>query len=547
MNKIETNNTIVSVKNKRDSLNVKLSIKLFEMLFVLFLLVGASNTVLANNLVISNVSLTGRNVESSYTLVQFDISWDNSWRINDGPSNWDAAWVFVKYRKKSQTTWHHATLNWVNGTGSGDGHTVPANSNILSSNDNGSGGTYGVFIHRNADMVQGSVNYTGVQLQWNYGVDGLTDGENVEVCVSGIEMVYVPASKFYVGSGGTEIDAFYKYPTSTNPFQILSEDAITVGTTVDNLYYPATGGDQTGPIPAAFPKGYKGFYSMKYEITQEQYVNFLNKLTRGQQDARTATSVASGTSSVSSTYVMAASSTLTYRNGIRCDASIHISNPIKFYCDLNGNGTESESDDGQNIACNYLSWADVIAYLDWSALRPMTELEYEKLSRGNQAPLVNEYAWGIASASAASGISNSGSNNETASNAGANCAYNNTAGVKGPMRSGCFGQAVNTRAGVGAGYYGIMELSGNLWERTVSVGSSTGRAFTGTHGDGVLNSSGDANVSQWPGTDAVGSGFRGGNWLNGTNYLRASDRYAASNATISRYQAYGGRGVRVAP
>ena len=29
----------------------------------------------------------------------FDITWLKSWRMSDGPSNWDAAWVFVKFKK----------------------------------------------------------------------------------------------------------------------------------------------------------------------------------------------------------------------------------------------------------------------------------------------------------------------------------------------------------------------------------------------------------------------------------------------------------------
>ena len=139
---------------------------------LLLLIAISSTTAFANNVAVSNVSITGKNNVLDFTLVQFDISWDNSWRTSAGPSNWDAAWVFVKYRLKNQTTWNHATLNWVDGTGSGDGHTEPANSNIASSNDNGSGGAYGVFIHRSADMAQGSVSYSVVQLRWNYGVDG---------------------------------------------------------------------------------------------------------------------------------------------------------------------------------------------------------------------------------------------------------------------------------------------------------------------------------------------------------------------------------------
>ena len=30
----------------------------------------------------------------------------------------------------------------------------------------------------------------------------------------------------------------------------------------------------------------------------------------------------------------------------------------------------------------YISWPDLLAYADWAALRPITELEYEKAARG---------------------------------------------------------------------------------------------------------------------------------------------------------------------
>jgi len=497
--------TTVVVKRESNSLNIK---KRLQHLVLIGLFAVTSNSLFANNVVVSNVLLTGQNTTLQYTLVQFDISWDNSWRTSVGPSNWDAAWVFVKYRKKTHSNWNHATLNWVDGTGSGDGHTEPANCDINSSNDNGAGGSYGVFIHRDADMVQGSVNYNGVQLRWNYGVDGLVDGDSVEVCVFAIEMVYVPQGSFYVGSGGTESGAFYTYPTTTNAYQITSEGAITVGTTAGNLYYNSSG-DQTGPIPAAFPKGYNAFYCMKYEITQAQYVAFLNKLNAIQATTRAYT--AGG-----------------YRNGITGTPGNYITtNPY--------------------VACNSLNWADLAAYLDWAALRPMTELEYEKAARGTLTPAPNEYAWGSASITGATGISNPGLTNETASNAGANCAYGNAAGVQGPMRVGNFGQGVNTRTGVGAGYYGIMELSGNLWERCVTVGNAAGRAFTGVNGNGVINSSGDADASNWPNTTATGAGFRGGNWFDGAVYMRVSDRYHAALTFEVRYYNYGGRGVRLAP
>jgi formylglycine-generating enzyme required for sulfatase activity len=504
----------------------------------LFSFIMAVSLANANNIAISNVSITGQDNAQKFKLIQFDISWDNAWLVNSGPNNWDAAWVFVKYRSKADNTntWHHATLHYVNGTGSGDGHTEPLNSNISSSNDTGSGGAHGVFIHR-TNLGQGTVNYTGVRLRWNYGVDGLGDGDNVELCVMGIEMVYVPQGSFVVGSGGGETGAFYTHPTTTQPYQINSEDAITVGIGLGNLYYAASG-DQQGPIPAGFPKGYNATYCMKYEITQSQYVAFLNRLTYTQQVTRTAVSptLPAGTAAMTT-------STL-WRNGIEImTQGVANMTPAVYACDFTDDGNYDQLNDGQSIACNYLSWADVAAYLDWAALRPMTELEYEKAGRGNQAPVANEYAWGNTSITGATGITNPGSNNEIA-NAGANCTYNG--GVQGPMRSGTFAQALTTRVLSGASYYGIMELSGNLWERPVTVGDPFGRFFSGNNGDGDLSPAGNANTLLWPAFNAVGAGFRGGSWDDSELVVRLSDRNGAAFIFFST-ASLGGRGLRLAP
>jgi hypothetical protein len=58
----------------------------------------------ANNIAVSNASIVGQNTTAgvnnaaNFSLVKFDLSWENSWRTATGPSNWDAAWVFVKFR-----------------------------------------------------------------------------------------------------------------------------------------------------------------------------------------------------------------------------------------------------------------------------------------------------------------------------------------------------------------------------------------------------------------------------------------------------------------
>jgi hypothetical protein len=92
-----------------------------------------------------------------------------------------------------------------------------------------------------------------------------------------------------------------------------------------------------------------------------------------------------------------------------------------------------------------------------------------------------------------------------------------------------------------------MEMSGNLYERPVTVGNPTGRLFTGTHGDGLLTLAGNADVSGWPGTNGVGAGFRGGDWYNGETSLQVSGRNNAAYTYVNRYYIFGGRGVRSAP
>lgn len=66
------------------------------LLFCLFMFI--SDCSYANNIVVSNLSLTGQNIIDHCTFVKFDISWENSWRTSSAPNNWDAAWVFVKFR-----------------------------------------------------------------------------------------------------------------------------------------------------------------------------------------------------------------------------------------------------------------------------------------------------------------------------------------------------------------------------------------------------------------------------------------------------------------
>jgi formylglycine-generating enzyme required for sulfatase activity len=522
---------------------------MFKKRICFFLFILISNVALfANNISVSNISITGQNTAAgannpaNYTFVKFDLSWENSWRNSSGTSNWDAAWVFVKYRVGGGD-WQHARLH-------GSGHQAPAGSSIdvglltpgSAFNFNTNPGI-GAFVYRSANGSD-TFSPSNIQLRWNYGSNGVSDNAVMEIKVFAIEMVYVPQGPFYLGDGGNAYGGFYNPPGTSTPYQILSENTdIIVGNTSGNLYYNVASpcGDQTGTIPASFPKGFNAIYGMKYEVTQAQYVDFLNTLTLAQQTNR----IGSSPNATAGTGALDASNT--YRNGIDIQTSSVGTTPAIFACNLNGNATYNEANDGQWLACNFLSWADLAAYLHWSGLRPMSELEFEKVCRGSSFPIPGEYAWGSTTITQSANITNGGASNESCSTSNANAVYSYFGPVPGPMRVGVFANSSSTREQAGAGFYGMMELSGNNWERCVTVGNAAGRSFAGSHGNGILSGSGYATFSDWPGVDATGSGFRGCLWSGNTSDLSVSDRGFAANTISYPYYNYGGRGVRTAP
>ncbi|MDA1086582.1 MAG: hypothetical protein O2901_06155 [Verrucomicrobia bacterium] len=229
-----------------------------------------AGTASANSLAITNLSLTG--VSNGMASLQFDMSWSNSWRTswNDNGdtvtvTNWDAVWIFAKFRQ-SGGLWRHAML-------SSNGHVATGGAVLDVADDSGT--RLGAMVYRPSEG-SGAMNCNAMSLRWDFATSGLSGTNEVDVEVLGVEMVYIPEGGFYLGSGGTEINHFYRYPDSTQPFLVSNEDAIAVGSVTGSLYYAGSG--DLGPIPAAFPKGYQAIYCMKYEMTQGQYADFLNLL-----------------------------------------------------------------------------------------------------------------------------------------------------------------------------------------------------------------------------------------------------------------------------
>jgi formylglycine-generating enzyme required for sulfatase activity len=508
------NNIGIMIKYKMAQ---KLSFRLSAILWLCLTVSVAS----ANNVLLSNVILTGQNTSSKHTMIEFTVTWENGWR---DIVNWDAAWVFAKYNDGTGN-WKHCWLD-----ASDANHVAPPGAVIKTGNTliSGSNRGMGVFIYRNA-TGNGNTAFTNARVRWNYGDNSIMDNQSVQIKLFALEMVYIPQGNFYAGDGVSDKSIAYGGSMAT-PLYINNENQISFGVGASFAFYTSAGGvGETGTggafsIPAAYPKGHSAFYCMKYEISQKQYMDFLNCLT-GLQDGNRFLSNCN-----------------TMRNTI-CGVAL------------------ARTVSAPDRACNYLNWSDLCAYLDWSGLRPITDLEIEKTCRGHLEPVAYEYAWGstiIGGISSFNGTDASGSETKNPTTGVVNTNYNT--GISGPVRSGIFAATANggsfIRLNAGATYYGVMEMSGNLWERNVTVGHSTGRLFNGLHGDGAISVNGFADVANWPGltsgevTAVAGSGMMGGAWntsVSQRNQLSISSRAYASYLNNGRDAAYGGRGVRTAP
>ena len=485
-----------------------------------------------DKLLVGNYSIGEYDLSNGHVDVKFDVSWRNSWRSSTGRVGRDAVWIFAKFRKNGGD-WEHVRLNGAGAHTVGSaGMTVEVGLEDTSVPFNSSTNPgVGVFIYRSVDG-SGVSTANDVTLSWHYAGNGVVPGVDVvDMRILGLEMVYVEEGAFYAGDNATSSASFKQGSSDNDPWHITSEGAISVSNVASNGYYYVTDSysndDATGSaftIPSTYPKGYGGFYVMKTELTQAHWVDFFNMLSSSQKANRDITSSTNGGKN---------SDSIVYRNNVSWTGS--------------GNAT-LPGNTHKGVSVNYLSWGDLTAYLDWSGLRPMSELEYEKACRGPLLPVSGEYAWGSTTIVQATGILNSGLANERGSPLNSNIAYNNSGGVQGPVRTGSFGVGASGRVSAGTSYSAAYDLSGNLWERAVTVGNSTGRSFNGgKHGNGVLLSDGNPDVSTWPSTTAVGAGFRGGDWDSDAAYARVSDRGVSAYVSSSRTDDYGGRGVRSVP
>jgi hypothetical protein len=452
----------------------------------------------SNNLHVGAPTLTGENRTEGYVFVTFDLSWENSWRGTEA-NNWDAAWIFVKFRIGGGE-WQHAKLN-NNGHLPGSGTPATVTAGLVNDDipfEPSGNPAVGAFIYRSGDGF-GTFSTTSNKLRWNYAAHGITNATTLEVNVYAIEMVYVPEGEFNVGGGGG-----YNAFTSTT---INTSNATTHPTGVGSLGGQA-GGYPTGITPPAtsnWPNGYAAFYCMKYEISQQQYVDFLNSLTPTQSVNRVQSYIYYGSSLGYSRY------------------------------SIIGDGLGNFSTVLPNVACNFITFNDGKAYSDWAGLRPMTELEYEKACRGNMLPTYWDFAWGENTiASTFYTLSNLGAVNEgiignystifgNANSTNPNI-YDNTP-VFGPLRVGVFASNYQNsgRISSGGSFWGIMELTSNVADQCIAIDDPIARQFTGDHGDGNLDLNGNSQLFQSNGFSYRGGHFQFPRAVSEREYIQNND------------------------
>ena len=139
------------------------------------------------------------------------------------------------------------------------------------------------------------------------------------------------------GDGRDSEETSTFYGPDRGPLTIESEAEIPVDET-SGLHYAASdyGGDQAGPVPAAYPKGVAGFYVMRRELTEGQYAAFLSTLSGRALAARDITmNPAYGESG----------------GTLRVYDTVMVDDPER--------------------PASFITWADAIGWAAWAGLRPI--------------------------------------------------------------------------------------------------------------------------------------------------------------------------------
>jgi hypothetical protein len=472
--------------------------------------VAVAPAVRVEGLRIKNVSVTRRDEKTA--TVKFDIVWANSWR--HGVFH-DAAWVFFKVRANEASAWQPVRL-------AADKVTNPAGYGQKKEGTplefvvpDGQDGFTGMFVRRAQDGI-GLVETREVTavVEWGTNIQPATpETLKPDIRAFGVEMVYIPEGPFYVGrgseeplptssygGGGMEQNWLYRYSRKdgqdfTTRFQYsanpVSDSWVTISPPQRFPAYLVTG---AGPIPTGKQEGSLWAVGIK--------------------PADKGTIPAAFPNGYAAFYCMkypwvTQAQYAEFLNTLTAAQAKSRYWPHGHGDAIEGGGTavkrvgkspkytySATDPDGM---CPWLSWADGTAYAAWAGLRPMTEMEFEKAIRGPELAAPNQATpsyWGV-------------------------------------------------------DWVQCLEVI----ERAVSIGDATGRAFSGTHGNGTLDLPAD-----WPSAFTEGVIIRGdpipktvayaagGTWL--PIHLLISGRVGPLYARLDRSNKdpYAGwRGARSAP
>ncbi|MDR0763386.1 MAG: formylglycine-generating enzyme family protein, partial [Bacteroidales bacterium] len=468
---------------------------------------------LANNIQVSDVTVLKELAGDGYNAVSFTVSWDHSWRMS-AFSNWDAAWIIGKAytRELGGLGWQH--MSWDTDTSRHsivNSYGTPLKLRIAERG-------VGALVYRSLEGT-GSIQ-ADMKMWWKQMNGKFKATDTIIVSIFAIEVVYIPQGEFLLGDG-----------RSARTLYNIAKD-IKEGTghiTDAEKINSASGYSYNGTsIPSEYPVGYNAFYLMKHEITQHAYVDFLNTLTFAQQKNRTHQNVSP--KSVEGTLALISGSPYSsnpkqYRNYIRIrmaandDPDLPFPQPATYGNSVKGDTNWSREDNAGNVACNFLTWNDILAYADWAGMRPFTELEYEKACRGHKIyKYYADYAWGqgyanyIIKYNGRWFIHEDSANEETA----VPSSELESSFLSGPnaietgkepwtMRVGAFAKDSTWRGQAGAAFYGAMNMSDNLWERCINVHTAEGRSFVAGNGDGALATNGEAYVVEWIPATKIGT------------------------------------------
>jgi formylglycine-generating enzyme required for sulfatase activity len=452
----------------------------------------------ATDITISNIIFQDHHLssDSGEISVTFTVGWENSW---NNSKNHDAAWIFFKFKNHiGDRMMRHGIIK------KASPKVVEVYSGVKPSIYLPEDQT-GIMIYP-GNVYRGTVSYRMEVKIDASKLESIEKGKQIFGNVFGIEMVYIPKGEFFVGNKDPDAQknaAAIHDPFSKEAYLIRSEDSIMIGTQKNNLWYINNGeseyrGDAKGVLAEKFPKGFQSFFIMKYELTDGQYCSFLNTIGPYYSSERA-----------------------------NIGSILYEKDGGSIYKKDNEYKTNRP-----NTPAIFLSIDDHMAFADWAALRPMTELEYEKACRGPKSAILYDFPWGTNTRKKV-------------------IRYRNGEGLH---FENLLNESMLSDQNLelfGASFYWVMDLNKSLWERCVTIGNKKGRSFEGSHGDGHLTGYyGNADNKDWPNRLEGGLSYRGGGTYGygtvGSPEGYVSERTFGAWGDGPRTVAYGFRAVRSA-